>query len=471
MKELYKQIVGKEPARIEKIAAAGSNRTYYRLYDEFGISFIGCEGTSREENHAFISLCRDFEEKQLPVPRVLAVSDDEMKYIQEDLGTTSLFDAIANGRKNNGRYSEEEIELLSKAIRLLPHLQILGAQDLDFSVCYPQPEFDRQNVFFDLNYFKYSFLKTQGVDFNEIQLEKDFHLLADDLLKNPQYWCFMYRDFQARNIMLPDGEPYLIDFQGGRRGPCLYDVASFLWQASAKYSAELRERLFEEYYDELTTICPVQPMEELRQELDLFVLFRTLQVLGAYGFRGRFERKQHFLDSIPGALKNLQELLDKGVCDNYAYLKEICQKMINAQPAPFKHEGLVVRVFSFSYKKGIPEDVSGNGGGYVFDCRSSNNPGRYAEYKKLTGRDKPVIDFLEKDGEILSFLDNIYPIVDFHVQRWIDRGFNDLQISFGCTGGQHRSVYSAEHVAHHLHDKFGVKVILNHREQNIYEEL
>lgn len=468
LNQLYKEYCGSEASKIEQLPGAGSNRVYYRLTDADGQTLIGVIGTSREENHAFIYMARHFHGKHLPVPEVLAVSDDEMCYLQRDLGSVSLFDALKKGRAAGGDYDEAEVELLRKTIRLLPRFQVVGAEDFDFSQCYPQPEFDEVNVMFDLNYFKYSFLKATGIDFHEMQLEYDLRRLAADVTKD----CpptFMYRDFQARNVMLVDGEPYFIDFQGGRRGPVFYDVVSFLWQASAKYPKALREALVNEYYNALGEVSTT--MTEDRQMALRVRLVRLLQVLGAYGFRGYFERKRHFLDSIPPAIRNLRELLEEGGADEYPYLKDVCLRMIEAQPEPFRHEGLVVRVFSFSYKKGIPEDVSGNGGGYVFDCRSTNNPGRYKEYKHVTGRDQSVIEFLEKDGEILQFLSHIYPLVDFHVQRWLDRGFTDLQISFGCTGGQHRSVYSAEHVAHHIHEKFGVKVHLCHREQKIYEEL
>lgn len=471
LKELYIYLKGAEPASIEKLPGAGSNREYYRITGNDGSSVIGVIGTSQEENHAFVYLAKHFRKQQLPVPEVYAVSEDEMCYLQEDLGKLSLFDAISQGRKSGGQYDENEQELLVKTIRELPRMQVAGAKELDFSNCYPQPSFDREGVFFDLNYFKYCFLKATGVEFNEVKLEESFRAFADDITSETGDF-FLYRDFQARNVMLDaEGNPRFIDFQGGRRGPFYYDVASFLWQASARYSAELREQLIGEYYHSLAKYIEVPSEEHFCNRLQLFVLFRTMQVLGAYGFRGYFERKKHFIDSIPPAIANLRELIENGAADDYPYLKDVCLRMIDAQPKPFRHEGLVVRVFSFSYKKGIPEDISGNGGGYVFDCRSTNNPGRYKEYKNVTGRDQSVIEFLEKDGEILQFLGNIYPLVDFHVQRWLDRGFTDLQISFGCTGGQHRSVYSAEHVAHHIHDKFGVKVILEHREQKIKEIL
>ncbi len=493
LKTLYRTWCGAEPNHVERLAGAGSNREYYRLSAPVGSAMpatvIGCVGTSCEENHAFITLARHFAEKSLPVPEILAVSDDELRYLQTDLGSVSLFDALQKGRAEG--YSDDDARLLKETIRLLPRLQIVGAEGLDWSVCYPQPSFDEQNVMFDLNYFKYCFLKPSGLDFHELKLEADFRRMAADLTAS-EATGFMYRDFQARNIMLypsPNAKespslylhssltslstPYFIDFQGGRRGPLEYDLASFLWQASAHYPDTLRQHLIDVYFDELQKYAKTPVREEFDRRLRLFVLFRTLQVLGAYGYRGYFERKKHFIDSIPPAIDNLRCHLPT----DYPYLHDVLQQLV-ALPKFQKpvsddsNDGkLVVRVFSFSYKKGIPEDESGNGGGYVFDCRSTHNPGRYEPYKKLTGLDEPVIRFLEDDGEITTFLDSVYKLADAHVERYLERGFTSLMFSFGCTGGQHRSVYSAQHLAEHIHEKFGVEVRLCHREQGIFKVL
>jgi len=505
--ELYTEWAGSEPAGVEKLPVQGSNRAYYRLTDADGMSVVGCVGTSRDENHAFIYLARHFAKRRIPVPKLLAVSGDELRYLQEDLGKQSLFDAIRGGREAGGRYNQREKRLLVSAIRELPNIQLRGARGLDWSNCYPQPEFDIDSVLFDLNYFKYCFLKPTELDFHELKLEANFRLFAKDLTSEPMD-SFLYRDFQARNIMLDANDhPYFIDFQGGRKGPFYYDLASFLWQASAKYSFKLRRELVYEYYDALKNYTEVPSVRHFVNRLSLFVLFRTLQVLGAYGFRGYFERKKHFLDSIPPAIQNLRDVLKMGEkVFPYPYMLEMLRRLtelprfaqfeqpavnradgfrITAQniyrahpqdgPATYsKYDGkgpLVVRVYSFSYRKGIPEDPSGNGGGYVFDCRSTHNPGRYEPYKKLTGLDEPVIRFLEDDGEILQFLESVYRLADHHVKRYIQRGFTSLMFSFGCTGGQHRSVYSAQHLAEHLHNKFGVEVIVNHREQNICQVL
>ena len=518
--DLYTSWKGSAPAKTEKLPGAGSNREYYRLTGDDGKTVIGCIGTSPEENHAFVTLTRHFTRRQLPVPEILAVSDDEMRYLQTDLGSTSLFDAIKGGREAGGRYTVKEKELLKRTIRELPNVQIRGARGLDFSVCYPQPEFNQEGVLFDLNYFKYCFLKATGLDFHELKLEANFRMLAKDLAptqgkltkaikkvslqKTDIDTGFLYRDFQARNIMLIDDNPYFIDYQGGRRGPFYYDVASFLWQASARYSDSLRKELIQEYYDALKQYTEVPSFQQFNERLQLFVLFRTMQVLGAYGFRGYFEGKAHFIQSIPPAMQNLRQILQENDFP-YPYLVSMLKRLTElpqfavkpevpaerkdgfkttddstytAKPsdgkATFsKYDGqgpLVVRVMSFSYRKGIPEDPSGNGGGYVFDCRSTHNPGRYEPYKQLTGLDEPVIRFLEDDGEILTFLESVYKLADAHVARYIQRGFTSLMFCFGCTGGQHRSVYSAQHLAEHIHEKFGIEVHVEHREQGIKQD-
>lgn len=397
--------------------------------------------------------------------------------------------------------------MLRRTIRELPNIQLRGVRGLDFSQCYPQPEFDQESVLFDLNYFKYCFLKATELDFHELKLEANFRMFAKDLTSEKMD-SFLYRDFQARNVMLDTaGNPYFIDFQGGRKGPFYYDLASFLWQASAKYSFKLRRELVFEYYQSLKNYTEVPSKRYFVNRLSLFVLFRTLQVLGAYGFRGYFERKKHFIDSIPPAIQNLRDILALGEeVFPYPYMLDMLKRLTQLPqfahiekpaanrtdgfktaekdvykanpldgPATFsKYDGkgpLVVRVFSFSFKKGIPEDTTGNGGGYVFDCRSTHNPGRYEPYKKITGLDEPVIRFLEDDGEILEFLKPVYQLADHHVERYMQRGFTDLMFSFGCTGGQHRSVYSAQHLAEHLNKKYGIEVRITHREQGIEQVL
>ena len=463
---LFKNYTGKSNPEIELIPSSGSNRRYFRLRKD-NFSLIGVAGESRGENRAFIELAGHFHRQHLNVPQVVAVSNDEMFYLQEDLGDVILFDVIKAGR-STGVFSHDEKELLHKTIALLADFQVKGAQGLDFDVCYPLPEFNRRSINWDLNYFKYNFLKTTGMDFREDLLEDDFEKFTESLLEDKSD-TFMYRDFQSRNVMLVNGNPYFIDFQGGRKGPVYYDVASFLWQAKANFPPDLRDELILTYLDSLKKYIDVDVskfLERLRQ----FVLFRTLQVLGAYGFRGYFEKKPHFIQSIPFALNNLRELLRDGF-DEYPYLTEVLKEMTELkQFTDAKKRELEVRVVSFAYKKGIPDDPSGNGGGYVFDCRAINNPGKFERYNNFDGLDEPVIQFLEEDGEIVEFLDTIYPLVDNHVKRYMDRSFTNLMIAFGCTGGQHRSVYAAQRVAEHISRKFGVKVVLIHREQNVEQE-
>ena len=444
------------------IKQQGSNRVYTRVKDADGKTVIRVAGSNRDENRDLIYMSRHFAALGLPVPKVLWVSEDEMSYTQEDLGDTLLFDSITP-------------ILLERAIRALAHIQIEGAKDFDWSVCFPVPTMDERSIRWDLNYFKYCFLKGTKIEFSEPKLEDDFDALVQKLTANANINTFLYRDCQSRNIMIKDGQPYFIDFQGGRRGPTQYDVASLLWQAKANIAPALREQMIDAYLDELKKLQPDLDEHEWRTALPHFVLFRILQVLGAYGYRGYFERKQHFLESIPNALRNLKEIFTQNpilqqeyptlfLLSNQLSIPTVDRRSTDSQS---QHEALVVTIYSFSFKRGIPVDESGNGGGYVFDCRSTHNPGKYEEFKHLTGLDQPVIDFLEQDGEILTFLESVDKLIDHHVERFLERGFTHLQVSFGCTGGQHRSVYCAEHLAKHLKEKYDVQIELNHRERGI----
>ena len=463
LNELYKNFTGNDATEIAEMPSSGSNRRYFRLKGEH--TLIGVVGTSVEENNAFIYMSAHFAQKGLPVPKVLICSDDHIAYLQEDLGDTILYNAIEKGRLTRV-FGEEEKRLLVKTIRKLPDIQFAGADGMDFSHCYPAPAFNSRSIMWDLNYFKYCFLKATGLEFLEDKLEDDFQRLTDVLMRSSSA-TFMYRDFQSRNVMIKDDEPWFIDFQGGRKGPVYYDVASFLWQAKANFPDSLRQELLKEYIDALRKYQPVNE-PYFHAQLHHFVLFRTLQVLGAYGFRGYFEKKPHFMQSVPFAIANLRELL-KVPYPEYPYLSKVLTDLVNLKQFTdeLQKRTLTVRVMSFAYKKGIPNDPSGNGGGYVFDCRAVNNPGKYERYKPYTGLDQPVIKFLEDDGEIFHFLENAYELVDAHVKRFMERGFTNMMVCFGCTGGQHRSVYSAQKMAEHINSKFKVKVELVHREQNI----
>lgn len=464
---LYADFVGEQPSEIIELPASGSNRRYFRLLGKQSI--IGAIGTCKEENEAFLYMADHFHKKGLPVPKVYGVSNDHMAYIQEDLGDLALFKAIEKGRLTRV-FGEDEMHLLIKTARMLPKIQFEGACDMDFSKCYPVPELDRRSILWDLNYFKYCFLKATGMEFSETKLEDDFERMADALLKNNSK-TFLYRDFQSRNVMIKDDEPYFIDFQGGRKGPFYYDVASFLWQAKANFPDSTRKELLAEYLDALHQYIEIDE-NEFYSQLRIFVLFRTLQVLGAYGFRGYFEKKPYFIQSVPFALENLRELLETPFTE-FPYLNEMLNNLVNLKQftSELQKQALTVKVMSFSYKKGIPNDASGNGGGFVFDCRAINNPGKYDRYKPFTGLDECVIKYLEDDGGITEFLDHAYALVDTSVKRYIERGFTNLMVCFGCTGGRHRSVYSAQHMAEHIHKKWNVKVELIHREQNIEEHL
>ena len=473
LKKLYREYVGYDPADCKLMDKAGSNRQYYRLT---GVkTLVGVVGESREENDAFVYMARHFRQQGLSVPEVYGVSEDHMAYIQEDLGQKPeniLWNKIRRSSITHA-FTSEEKELLRRSMRDLVDIQFRGAENFDYAHCYPAQCFDERSIKWDLNYFKYCFLKATGIVFNEDKLENDFEQMTHDLLAVPSQ-TFMYRDFQSRNVMLV-GDPdrpstcrlAFIDFQGGRRGPYYYDVASFVWQARAKYPEELKRDLVAAYVGKLKDYIPDLDEAEFYRNLRLFVLFRTLQVLGAYGFRGYFEKKPDFMkNSIVPAIANLRRLVAEESFDQYPYLSQVINELVNLKDFVSEDKGLTVRVMSFAYKKGIPHDPSGNGGGFVFDCRALNNPGKYDKYKAFTGLDQNVIRFLQKESTIDQWLEHVYALVDESVERYIKRNFTDLMVCFGCTGGQHRSVYAAQHLAEHIHAKFNVRVELTHREQD-----
>lgn len=457
LNRLFTEYFGKGTAcDAQRISGSGGNRRYYRLSRNNDVC-IGCIGDNLRENQSFIALSACFRDAGIDyTPQVLAVSEDGMAYLQTDLGKDSLLDII-----KSGNYEKMIVRTLHKLVKL---------QNIDLNIikdCTEYGPFDKRQIFWDLNYFKYEYLKPLSYNFDESALEDDFEALANDLLKAAQKtYGFMWRDCQSRNIYIKGGEPYFIDYQGGRPGPGLYDAVSLLWQAAAGFDAEFRTNMLKVYATEFAEYKSIEPGEILA-DVDLFALFRTLQVLGAYGLRGLIEHKAHFIESIPGALSNLKELNDRGVLDKYPELKRLSD--IAAEDTRFKGSDsseLTVTVFSFSYKKGYPADYSGNGGGFMFDCRGMHNPGRYAEYKELTGKDKPVIDFLEQRGEVFDFVDKAMATVTPSVDCYLRRGFKSLQIGFGCTGGRHRSVYCAERFSRLLGEKYpnlDIKII--HREQ------
>ncbi len=462
LESLFEKVVGVAPESVVKLTGDGSNRSYYRMRAG-DVSLMGAVGTCVEENNAFVAMSERFIACGLNAPRVLAVSDDALCYVQEDLGDVSLF-AFMKESREAGSFSQRDKAMLCRVMSELPDIQFRVAEEFDFSVCYPVAGFDRRTVMWDLNYFKYCFLKGAGVEFNESLLEDEFEKLSQLLLQENDN-VFMYRDFQSRNIMVRNEVPYYIDFQGGRRGPIYYDVASFVGQARACYTAEVVESMVDAYLVALEKYKKVE-REAFMRALQLFRIFRLLQNLGTYGYRGLYEHKKAFVETIPGALAQLKELL-ASVQGEFPCLSRLVEE-VAALPMFVKRETgeLVVDVMSFSYRRGIPEDYSGNGGGFVFDCRAIHNPGRYEPYKKLCGMDAPVIEFLEKESNIAEFLENAYALVDNMVDTYKKRGFTHIQVCCGCTGGQHRSVYSAEHIAHHVAEKFGVRVEVAHKMLN-----
>lgn len=466
---LYSEYFGVAPEIIAPLPQGGSDRKYFRLASA-GKSAVGAYNIDIQENRTFIYLTNHFYGKGIPVPQVLGVSQDEKFYLLTDLGNASLLQYIENVDWSNAKL---QILTIEKTLKLLAKVQVEGAKGLDFGKCYPKSEFDLQSIMWDFYYFKYSFLKPTGLRFNETLLDDDFSTIAEMLLQQPIKY-FHYRDFQSRNVMLLNDEPYFIDYQGGRKGPLLYDVASFLYQAKANLPESVRLHLLNYYLCEVSNITEID--KELSKEVfPVFVLFRIIQTLGAYGFRGFFERRSHFLQSIPLAATNLKLLLNNNykLFQGIPTLRAICEAIVEKFHEPSEQHqefsGLAIEVTSFSYKKGYPTEHPEHGGGFVFDCRGLPNPGRINSYKMLTGNDKNVILYLEEYKEIDDFFSRAYSMVQSSVQTYLSRGFKHLSVSFGCTGGQHRSVYMANRMAAALKKEGPVSVTLSHRELNKYE--
>lgn len=468
LRDLYRAKFGRQVDRIEALPRSGSDRQYFRLWsgDE---TVIGAYNPDIKENTAFFGFSQHFRSLDLPVPEVYAANMARTLYLQQDLGDLTLLQHL-QAKRNDDAVPASVLQLYRQALTALARLQIEGGQSLDYSLCYPRAAFDKQSMLWDLSYFKYYFLKLAHVPFDEQLLEDDFHALADYLLGTETHF-FLFRDFQARNIMLHEGQPWFIDYQGGRRGALQYDVASLLYQAKAAIPHATRMELLDHYWQEVQG--KVAASERVFREYFFgYVLIRCIQVLGAYGYRGFYERKAHFLESIPFALENIAWLLENVKLPvELPHLWEVLDRMVKAKSLQAlarkwdQKSPLTVRIHSFSYKRGLPEDPSGNGGGFIFDCRALHNPGRYEPYKKLTGRDAPVIEFLRQNSRIDSFLQDVFSIVEPAVQRYIERDFTHLMVSFGCTGGQHRSVYSADRLAEMLEKKYNIRVELEHIEQ------
>jgi aminoglycoside/choline kinase family phosphotransferase len=442
----------------------GSGRKIIRLTAK-GASAIGILYGVREENAAFLEFSRHFHKHGLPVPEIYGQDLDQGAYLEEDLGDTSLFEFLSTNRTSE-TISPSVVEAYRRVIETLPRFQIEAGRDLNYKVCYPRGSFDRQSISWDLNYFKYYFLRLAGIPFNEQALEDDFSRLTKFLLSAPRDF-FLYRDFQSRNIMLREGQPYFVDYQGGRKGALQYDVASLLYDAKADLPPELRQQLLDHYLDTLPRFVDMK-RDAFMQHYYAYVYIRIMQALGAYGFRGFYERKVHFLQSVPYALKNLR-WLQHNITLPIALptILEAFHSMLASeklQRLATDADNLVLRIFSFSFHRGLPKDESGNGGGFVFDGRSLPNPGREEQFKTLTGRDAPVIDYLNQQESVHQFLASVMSLVDLSVSNYQQRGFKNLMVSFGCTGGQHRSVYLAEQVAKRLRKRSGLEVVVHHRE-------
>ncbi|MDP4281899.1 MAG: RNase adapter RapZ, partial [Bacteroidota bacterium] len=429
-------------------------------------SVVGVINDDRKENDAFLNFSIHFRAMRLPVPEILATHKEQNVYILQDLGDITLFSRLSALRKEGQAFPAEIVNIYKKAIEWLPRFQIIANRKFNYSKCYPRAAFDLQSMMWDLNYFKYYFLKLAHVGFDEQKLEDDFHGLTAFLMKADLKY-FMYRDFQSRNIMLVNNQPWFIDYQGGRKGPLQYDIASLLYDAKADIPEIIRTELLETYLSETEKYIHFNRNEFLELYYG-FVLIRILQALGAYGFRGFYENKPHFLQSIPYALKNIDTLLKENKFPSQVpVLKDLFEKIVTNpafQDYRKKENNLLVTVTSFSYKKGIPEDHSGNGGGFTFDCRALPNPGRLEEFKTKTGIDREVVAYLIKEQAVRDFMNHSFALVDQSIRNYIDRGFTNLSVNFGCTGGQHRSVFFAGQLAQHLRQDLGVSVKLIHTE-------
>ena len=465
---VYRNWKGEEPARVDVLPQSGSDRRYFRLHGFDNATVIATCGTNIKENETFIYFARQFQEKSLPVPRIFFISDDKTIYLQEDFGDISLLNIL----EERG-YTPEVYNLFRDSLSQLAKLQVLGDQGLDYGQCLTNKEFGKQAIMADLLYFKYYFLDALHKPYDKQKLMDDFEALSN-YLTHTEYKYFMFRDFQSRNILVKGETVRFIDFQGGMKGAPQYDAASMIWQAKANLPDTWKNNLLDDYMDAFESVIGSDlDRVVFRSQYNGYILIRLLQVLGAYGFRGLFERKSHFLTSIPLALKNLKTFIDEhsvGISvPEFRKVLEICvDEEIIQRFTPVQAEEttpLVVKICSFSYKRGIPPDPNGNGGGFVFDCRGIENPGRYEQYKTIHGRDRAVMEFLERQTRMQDFLNSVFDIVDISVEDYIRRGFTSLAVNFGCTGGQHRSVYAADALARHLKNKYQVKIDLCHTVQ------
>ena len=465
LKTLFTGHFKEEVLFFEPLAAHGSNREYFRIKSDKR-TVIGVFNNDRLENEAFIDFSRHFRAKGLMVPEIYAEDLDRDIYLEEDLGDETLFDFLQATRKDKKDFPDELLKVYEEVVDRLPEFQIKGGQGVDYSKSYPHHSFDRQSMMWDLNYFKYYFLKLAHVQFNEKRLEADFKTFTDFLLSADSDH-FLYRDFQSRNIMLKDGKIWFIDYQGGRQGALQYDIASLLFDAKADLPFEVREHLLNRYLGAVEKLTDID-RDKFTKHYYAFVFIRIMQAMGAYGYRGFYERKTHFLQSIPYAIQNLEYLVRKvDLPVELPTMMDVFQQLIRS--SALREFGkanlrLRVRINSFSFKNGVPVDERGHGGGFVFDCRFLPNPGRDIAYKQLTGNDQEVIDWFSNKPDMDRWLKRVYNMVDAAVNSYQEQNFTDLMVSFGCTGGQHRSVHSANRMAAHLKETHDIDVVLHHRE-------
>jgi aminoglycoside/choline kinase family phosphotransferase len=466
LKQLFEKRFNAPPEAVKPLQGqlGGSGRAIVRLTGA-SASAIGIVYPIREENVAFLEFSRHFRRKGLPVPEIYAEDLNRGAYLEEDLGDTTLFEFLSQHRAGE-MIGPEAVEAYRKVVAVLPRFQVEAGRDLNYKVCYPRASFDRQSIAWDLNYFKYYFLRLAGVPFNEQALEADFGRLTKFLL-SASHDYFLYRDFQSRNVMLRDGQPHFLDYQGGRRGALQYDIASLLFDGKADLPPALRKELLDYYLECLGGFIDLK-RDAFMEHYYAYVYVRILQALGAYGFRGFYERKAHFLQSVPYALKNLRWLAENVKLPiALPALLEALGSLSSAeklQALAVPEGNLTVRVFSFSFHREAPRDESGNGGGFVFDARSLPNPGREERFRLQTGKDMPVIEYLRQQESVGQFFDHARALVDESVRAYQRRGFSSLMVCFGCTGGQHRSVYLAEQLAQHLRGTAGIQVMLRHLE-------
>ncbi len=464
---LYIKWSDETPYKITPLPLSGSSRKYYRIKSQNKIA-IGVENSDRKENIAFIEFTKHFLKKGINVPELYDVDLENDVYLLEDLGDITLFSFLKEKRKTES-FPAKLKSIYKKVLEKLPEIQIIASEGMPYVYCYPRSEFDKQSMMWDLNYFKYYFLKLGQIEFDEQALEDDFQTFTDYILTADRNY-FLYRDFQSRNIMLKDEEIYFIDYQGGRKGALQYDVASLLYDAKAAIPNNIREELLNHYVSVLEKYINFDK-KKFKSYYYGYVMIRIMQAMGAYGFRGFYEKKAHFLASIPYALQNMKEILEKVELPvKLPTLMSVLHKMVNSEKLleiGKERQKLTISVNSFSYKRGIPVDETGHGGGFVFDCRALNNPGRFEQYKNLTGKDLKVIEFLNKEKTVHDFIKNVKGIINISVENYLARNFNNLMINFGCTGGQHRSVYMAEYFANYLKNKYNVNVVLRHREQEM----